>query len=100
MLDNSCAKSSGNPFIFLSFLLSALCSRLERSVFFFIARDLYAFENSHPPTYPQLVAIYVLKIAKSADLIHCTTSVLSWECKAGKIVSGTRTFFLVIYNIT
>lgn len=38
-----------------------------------------AFENSHSPTYPQLVTIYVLKIAKSADLIHFTTSVLSWE---------------------
>ena len=36
---------------------------------------MYAFENGHSPTYPQPVTTYVLKTAKSADLIHFTTSV-------------------------
>lgn len=78
MLDNSCKTSRQlrNAFVFPSCLMPCV---LDREGQLFIVRGLYAFENSHSPTYPQLVTIYVLKIARSADLIHFTTSVLSWE---------------------
>lgn len=76
MLDRSCCKTSRQPLCF-SALPHALCSRLGNVSF--LQSVLYAFENSHSPTDPQLVTIYVLKIAKSADLIHFTTSVLSGE---------------------